>query len=192
MSSITTLQLRHTKHSGWYLCSPATWNHKQQKKGLIFKVFARLEAERSNTPTAKLRSPSGVCCSSEVIVCRRPSSCCDTVVTPASLTLSGICYDVTSFSTGLSHLVSLTSSLWTLWNQLAARHSLSLPSTMTDPFPFLKFVLHSLFTSYHLSHSHARWDNVYHVALQQAGDLIVHIPELRNMLSSCPVVKCRR
>lgn len=130
MSSITTLQLRHTKHSGWYLCSPATWNHKQQKKGLIFKVFARLEAEGSNTPTAKLRSPSGVCCSSEVSVCRRPSSCCDTVVTPASLTLSGICYDVTSFL-----------QVWATWSRWRPRCEPSETSSQ----PVIRF------------HSHQQW-----------------------------------
>lgn len=75
--------------------------------------------------------------------CGLPSSCCEwwhNRNTCFTLTLSGICYDVTSLYRS-EPLVSLTFSLWTLWNPLPVCHVHSLSLTLPKPFPFLNFTL---------------------------------------------------
>lgn len=53
-SSITTLQLKHTKHSGWYLCSPATWKCKRREADFLPVPSIR---QRGKTPTGGCRLP---------------------------------------------------------------------------------------------------------------------------------------
>lgn len=52
-SSITTLQLKHTKHSGWYLCSPATWTPKHRQADPLVPSTG----QRGKIPTGGCRSP---------------------------------------------------------------------------------------------------------------------------------------